>query len=92
MTNKLNSTIEIDVVDGRPTINALVFRGWFNPARADLADGAYRIMAPDGVLWHVLSFGGDCGRLKAWHLVHAVYDNETKSIGLERGTWALLTN
>lgn len=79
----MNSTIELDFIDEKPARAALVFHGWWSPGRADIADAHYRCQAPDGVLWHVLSFGGDVGEVIARRLVHRVYDGFTKTIGLE---------
>jgi len=83
----LNSTIEVDFVGGKPPVLGLVFHGWFSPARNETADAHYRCQSPDGVCWHVLSFGGDCGAEMARRLVHRVFDGYEKSVGLAAGLW-----
>jgi len=92
MTKPLNSTIEIDFNGAELANWALVLHGWFSPARADMADGSYRCMSPDGVCWHVLSFGGDCGEETARRLVHSVFDGQEKRIGLGAENCKPLTN
>lgn len=79
----INSTIEIDFVNGKPGAFALVMHGWFSPARLDDCDAYYRCQSPDGVYWHVLSFGGDIGADKARHLVHEAFSGHTKTVGID---------
>jgi len=85
MSNKIvNSTIEVwcHRVTHEPPKSALVFYGWFSHGWAEDADQHFRVLAPDGVCWHVVVFDGQISDEEARRLVHVVFDGFVKSIDL----------
>lgn len=87
---KMNSTIEVwfHRQTQEPPRAALVFAGWFSSGWCESADQHFRILAPDGICWHVIVFDGEIDGEEARRLVHVVFDGHVKMIDLNRENYA----
>jgi len=55
-------------------------RSWFSFGSAEAPDQHFRLSAPDGSLWHVLSFGGQISESAARAAVHDAVDGLTAKV------------